>query len=352
MSATAEKLELAVKVKGEIVTSNFTDFQNYVREHLAGINQELVTDADFGQAELDVKTLKNAETSIKSAKVEALKQMESVEKLFAGLDDTSEEVRQARLSLEKKVKTKKAEVKQAILDTAYEAIIATYKGAEHRAELEQAIKGKRNLESIQEAASEYVEALNAKIEACRVVLNAHITEHGEKLVPDFNTLELGDPEHIKTQLELRVEKAKAEAAEAERKKREAEEAARVAAEQKAEQERLVVEAAKIEAEQKAKEDAAKQEQTEVKTIPNEPTPEALAYMQQVAANPVKPERDLAELVDLAGKIQAAFAPIKEARANLANDLNIEIAAEFAEETGRAWLKFQAALKTLKQEVQA
>lgn len=321
--------DLAVIVKGEVITSNFAEFRKFVSDQLSYINYEPATDLEFGTAEEDVKMLKTVEKSLTDAKKAAIEKMESVNNLFSQIDEMSEETRQNRLTLEKAIKSKKSEVKKAILEAAYDSIIATNKDVVQRAELEAAIKGKRNLDSIQEAADSYVDDLNARVRACREVLNEHIDEHGKSLIPDADELELGDAKHLATELALRVERAKAEA---ERKQREAEEADRVAAEK-----------AEADAKEKARvEDEWDFEQAAINAAKATSVPMLRSGHNTPVISPNAGHETGAycELVEFTNEVKSAFISVKDARCNLVEPEAKLIAEKFAQSMGKAWNQLQ------------
>ena len=59
---------LVIKLSGEIQSSNFHEWKNELISQIQSTNLELTTDADFAAAELNVKTFRIAEKTLKNAK--------------------------------------------------------------------------------------------------------------------------------------------------------------------------------------------------------------------------------------------------------------------------------------------
>ena len=158
-TATPQPLSLtiipAIEVRGEIITSNFSEYRAAILEGVASINLALTTDEEFGQADLDAKTLTSVEGALKTCKESCLAQAVQPQALFDEIDETSEEVRKARLNLENQIKKRKEEVKSELIEDA----LATYDIDPRDARkqflpgLQNAIKGKRTLDSMRTALS-------------------------------------------------------------------------------------------------------------------------------------------------------------------------------------------------------
>lgn len=217
--ALPETLDLVVT--GEVVRGNLDLFKKAITEGLEALNMEPETDEEFGQAEQDVKGLKEAEGLISNGKAEALKQAKDLQALFDELDESGEEVRQARLALEKKVKAKKEEIRKDILADELAKVEAV--SQEHyRGRIEQAMKSKRTLKSWRDAAKKERIFINTEVQNARAVIDRFKEKHGESIALDRNKLELMGCEALETELQSRVDRLAAEEA---RKKAEAEAAA-------------------------------------------------------------------------------------------------------------------------------
>lgn len=140
---------------------------------IGSINRTLVTDQDFADAEKAVKWCKNVEERLEAAKQHALSQTESINVLFNAIDEISEEAKATRLELDKLIKSMKENRKLQIKQAAESAL------AEHittlndrfkmvlmpiiKADFALVIKGKRTIDSIQNAID--TELAQAKIKA-------------------------------------------------------------------------------------------------------------------------------------------------------------------------------------------
>lgn len=167
---------LRIEVTGMVTASNLADWKNQAIAVFQGINQELVTDQDFADAEKTVKWCGDIEDQLKGAKQHALSQTDSIELLFRTIDEISEQARTTRLALDKLVTKRKEERRTEIGNNARLAvqdhILAINESlGEHgllmpatlTAEIAAAMKGKRSISSMQEAVDTV--AANAKITA-------------------------------------------------------------------------------------------------------------------------------------------------------------------------------------------
>ncbi len=104
--------QLVIKVRGEVLSSNFDEWKLDLIAQIQAVNTELTTEDQFARAQTDVKNFKTAEQALKKAKESAISQASEIQRLFSAIDDVSGEVRQARLSLERQIKQRKAEIKE------------------------------------------------------------------------------------------------------------------------------------------------------------------------------------------------------------------------------------------------
>lgn len=293
---TIEVAEIEILIEGRVVKSSLDTFCDQLKEATKSLDRELVTDGDFEAAEKDAKFLKSAEKSLKSAKDGALKQAEDIQKLFAAIDDVSEEARQARLGLERQIKARKEERRKEILDE-YSTQIAGGLGRAWRPRLDAVMKGKRSFESMESAVVDELKKLNYQIHESQSLLDQFLEKHEKSLIPDASALLQKPAEELKVELERRVERAQAEA----------------------ERKRLEAEKAELEQAQKA--------QAEAEQKP-EPTKEQPA--------PIKPEPKPNEMAVFKKRVIDAFACVKEARLQLKNPENIERAQQFSVKVSAAF----------------
>ncbi|MBA6090063.1 YqaJ viral recombinase family protein [Pseudomonas monteilii] len=168
---------LRIEVTGMVTASNLDAFKSHALEVFSNINTELKTDQDFADAEKTVKWCVEVEDKLKAAKEHALSQTESIDALFKAIDDIAAEARRKRLELDKLVKSRKDSIRtEIVMDSAkalqdhIDQIDATLGGRirmpKVHANFAEAIKGKRTIDSLNEAAG--AELARAKIEASRI----------------------------------------------------------------------------------------------------------------------------------------------------------------------------------------
>lgn len=114
--------QLFIKLTGTVNSSNFDEWKKELITQIQAVNIELVTDNDFVTASGQVKSFKAAEKSLKEAKQSAIDQAEEIQQLFSAIDEIAEEARQARLSLERQIKTRKLEIKQHYIQSGIDEI--------------------------------------------------------------------------------------------------------------------------------------------------------------------------------------------------------------------------------------
>lgn len=258
---------LTVQIKGEVTTSNLPEFKQAAETFIANIKTDLQTDEDFVNAESTVKFCAQTEKKIQLTKQAAIAQTASIDELMRTMDFISESIRVKRLALEKLVKTQKEEIKNKIIDRAYELTL-DYIGdisseiplvkfrliAEpiiNKREFHQAAKNKRTLKSLHNAIDTHLANVKIALDnaANDVRFNLQTLKHAghTSLFPDIQQLITKDAGDFQLLVNARI---------AEHKKRIEEETQRKL---KAEQERIEAEKQRIEA-QKHSDEIAKQKQ--------------------------------------------------------------------------------------------
>lgn len=319
-TATPKPLSLtiipAIEVRGEIIASNFGEYRAAILDGVAAINLALTTDEEFGQADLDAKTLISVEGALKTCKESCLAQAVQLQALFDEIDETSEEVRKARLNLENQIKKRKEEVKSELIEDA----LATYDIDPRDARkqflpgLQNAIKGKRTLDSMRAALSVYATTTQAVIGKCCELLDSFEKAHGATMTQDRSALELRKPEELEIELKRRFEAKKAE----DERKRLAEEAAQAKAE------------AEIAKQQVAAAQQVSAPQETQASVPAETRP-VTAQAQPVAATTESEEWQQYEQ-----RVLTALAGLKPLRESLRHQKNISRAQVFANAVNQAW----------------
>ena len=116
--------QLIIQLRGEIQSSNFDEWKNDLIAQIQSVNTELINDHDFVVATRYVKVFKAAERSLREAKQSAINQAADIQRLFNAIDEIAEETRQVRLSLERQIKTRKLEIKEACIQSGIEVVRA------------------------------------------------------------------------------------------------------------------------------------------------------------------------------------------------------------------------------------
>jgi len=136
---------------------------------------ELITANDFSEAQSVVKLFKNAEKTLKQAKTNAIKQINDIQELFDAVDEIVEKARQSRLTLERQIKTRTAEIKEEIIQTGVDEIIKyiesnslstsqDWKKYTDRSIFQAAIKGKRGSKGAKLAVNDVCDKIKLEID--------------------------------------------------------------------------------------------------------------------------------------------------------------------------------------------
>lgn len=254
--------ELIIKVETNIASCNIGDFKAQAEQYLASLHSSYETDEDFAILTSEVKELKELEDRTRQAIEAVLNGNKEVETIINEARGIAESFRQERLSRNKLVTDKSNEIKQDILDGAFEDIktIITNLGGQlvsvigskfqsHniKAQLIESIKGKRTISSIQAAANAEKNGIIAEITAEVARINSRlrlIPKDLDHLFRDAASLAASDmsDDELVSEVQSRIEADKVRQAEIEEQ-----------AKQKAAKERL--EAEPKEAREEAKEEA-------------------------------------------------------------------------------------------------
>lgn len=307
-------ITLDVAVRGEVITSNAAEFRDMVREFLATINRAPETDEEFGLAEQNVKGLKTAEDTIRNAKEKALSDAKQLQALFDTLDETSEEIRQARLDLEKTIKAKKEEVRTAMVERALDAIDLDVSPGRKRAlyfeGLSAALKGKRSLSSMEESLRIFVTTTNGKLAKSRDLVEQFERQHGAGMVIDREALICKSADAVEAELGRLLDQ-------------------RAAMEREAK--------ARAEAEVLRKQQAEKAEQSNAAPGPQNPVPPKATPAPLPQPDPGDDPNEVSrEWRGFQQEVIQAFAPVKQARAALMFGVNRQKAERFAQALAAAW----------------
>ena len=171
-SAIMELPAIKIDIIGGVKESNLAIYKDSAEQFIASINTDLVTDDDFATAETTIKFCETTEKKLDLVKTQAIEQATGIDELFKTIDFLKEQIRSKRLSLNKTVTSKKAEIKMKIaLDAknefiSFQAEINEKLGGNYvfvETDFNSALKNKRTIDSLQSAAND--EVANCKIKA-------------------------------------------------------------------------------------------------------------------------------------------------------------------------------------------
>ncbi len=247
---------LRIEVTGTVTASNLAEFKATALSAIRSVNRSLSTDQDFADAEKAVNWCSDVETRIAAAKQHALSQTESIEALFRAMDEISSEARTVRLDLEKTVSRRKTEVKEQAIAKARRALdehiatlnaeIAPMRVPQPVADFAGAIKGKRSIDSMQDALDTTLAAAKIAADTAARAIRANVARFNEMATGfEFLFADLGQIVHKPADDFATIVRARIDTHEAAVAKREAE---RKAAAQRAEDERVSALARQREAE--------------------------------------------------------------------------------------------------------
>lgn len=226
---------LDMRVEGRLVSCNLEQYKPAALAYIASINTELTTDQDFADADADAKFCRESASKLKLAIEQALGQMGDINTAISTVREIATAFDAKGLALEKLVKSEKEARREAIVSRAvaaqrdHAAALVKRLGGDYLpalpADFAGAVKGKRNLDSMEDAVStvlaQYKIAANEA--ADRIDANLKLlAEHADLafLFPDTRTLVLKAADDLRATITARVsdhEAKERERAEANRK---------------------------------------------------------------------------------------------------------------------------------------
>lgn len=288
--------KLEISLVGNVSESNLAVYKSTALTFIENISTDLATDQDFVDAEKAVKFCHAGEKELDEVKKRALSDTADIALLFETIDELKESMRQKRLTLDKLVKSRKAEIKTEIKSNAvsqYNELVSFVNAkvgvqvATTVADFDGAMKGKRTIETLQNAVDSELARVKIELTETGELIDANLAALKELAVnhkflfSDFAQLVLKPTEDLTNLIKMRI--AEHEQAEAERKrieKEQIEKAAREKAEREA-QAKAAAEEQRIRNEERAKAQAEQaaiaKKQAEEPTI--EPTPQATHQLQ-------------------------------------------------------------------------
>lgn len=113
-------LDLILSTESRVLSTNITDFEKQANQFLSTLTVKFETDEDFAAAKEEVKILKEVEDKIRNSI--KLAQSGEIAKLIESAEKIAEKFREERLKRDKLVKSKESEIKENIVNTAFENI--------------------------------------------------------------------------------------------------------------------------------------------------------------------------------------------------------------------------------------
>jgi len=338
---------LEISLVGEVSNSNLATYKSTALTFISSIKTELQTEQDFKDASEAIKFLKNGEDELENVKTRALAQTMDIKEMFETVNELKEEMRQKRLTLSKLAKTEKDRIRFDINQKAtlafQEFISLVSKGilpiqllsiATFDADFNIAMKGKSNIDSLQESVdtklaqlkievNEVVELIKTNLDSLKELASEH-----KFLFNDTPHLVLKDNEDLINLIKSRIsdhEQEKAAKAEQQRKNIQAEEERKakekIERENKAELERK----AQVKRDEERKEleaEQARKQQEEHRTAKDkrDQQQEDIANGNYAQEKPIK-QRLAERFEEPANSVDKEVSPVINENVRLANELS-------------------------------
>ncbi len=217
--------ELVIQISGKVMESNFDEYKKELIESIQKINKKLETDDDFIEAQDSVKNLKLFESGLIETKSDVLNQASEIQKLFDSIDEMTAEARTARLSLDKQIKSRKAQIKIDIVSKATDEIDNYYDEVAEKSrpfflilpfvfdatsEFERSIKGLKTVKSMQDRIDDVMTGLKTIIDKTRdhYELNMKIIDRvspeNKSLFQDVKNLLVMDGQLLQQTIDSRI----------------------------------------------------------------------------------------------------------------------------------------------------
>lgn len=302
---------VSYKMNGLAIISNLDEYKAKALELVEQSKKKLETDQDFANAESMVKIFKSAEDKLGLMSQQVLGEVESIDTFVKDLGFIGENIRQARLALDKQVKTRKEEIKTEMVVKARNELATIVNEASRQyavnfnisADFANAIKGKRNIESMQSAINDELAKAKIALSEQKDVVQANLNTVNENseyrfLFNDWSQIAFKAPEDFATLVKLRISEHQA----AEQKKLEAQrELIR-----KQEEEKAQAELARKQEEARKQQEAAQPVTTQEAVVQKSPQQQsrleqARAVLQQAETAevmPFKPQTTVEETINI------------------------------------------------------
>tara|TARA_B100001063_G_C16776244_1_gene565675 strand:+ start:1432 stop:3081 length:1650 start_codon:yes stop_codon:yes gene_type:complete len=261
---------LRYTMDGLSLSSNLAQFEQEAKAQIEEASKPLECDQDFANAESRQKIFTKAEKACDEICDRALGEIGSIDDFVKSVRHLKEQMRQARLAEGKQIKARKDEIRAEIMSQANADIIAAKNEAENKinanlpalsVNIANAMKGKRTIDSLKDAAAGEVARAKIEINECVELAMGNslcLSTQGqdyEFLFNDWQQIAFKATEDFKALVKSRIADHKEREA-----KRQEEERARIRAEEEAKAKREAE--AKLRAEEAAKADMVEQQARE------------------------------------------------------------------------------------------
>lgn len=212
---------ITYKLNGLALTSNVAAYKSAAEFLVEQSKEKLETDQDFADRESLIKSFKSAEEKLKLIKEQVLGEVHDIDEFSKEVGYIGELLRQARLNSEKQVKARKDEIKQGIIDAAFDKFTA------YRNELAKEIgvdmlpniafdayaacKGKRTTPSLISACNDEVARASSDVDNIVELAKANIALFEHKcrnqydfLFNDRNQLIFNDTDYVDLLIDNRI----------------------------------------------------------------------------------------------------------------------------------------------------
>ena len=207
--------DLAITVRGEIVSSNYSDVSADIESFVNRLNLAPATEIEFGEAQENAKTLKAMEKALDDALDTMLEQAEEIYALKSSIEELGGKCKKPRLILERAIKARREDIREDVIRGA----LTEVGDDDHwRKSLETAAKGKRTLESLKKSVGHQVEAIKIGLRMKNDLIDRYAESHGKGIAYDRRELLRLPVDTVKVELKRRVERIEADAEKRELKK--------------------------------------------------------------------------------------------------------------------------------------
>lgn len=195
---------LSIEINGSVKSSNLATYKDTLLARIDLINTQPATDQEFADAEAMVKFCKKAEDELKQAEKLVLGQVVDINEAINTISELAGAMRDKRLKLNNSVKARKEELKLDMIQKADKALVDyTSKLNEElegvyipliRGDFAQAIKGKKNITSMQSAINDQLAKSKISVNEMASVIRTNLKTFNElgrdhlHLFPEFSQL--------------------------------------------------------------------------------------------------------------------------------------------------------------------